>query len=113
MQGHLNTFWTVESPLDSKEIQPVHPEEINPEYSLEGLMLKLRLQYFGHLVQRANTLEKILMLGKIEGKRRRGWRRMRWLDSITNLMGMNFSKLQEIVEDRGIWHSKAHGITES
>ena len=69
-------------------------KEIGPEYSLEGLMLKLRLQYFGHLVQRANTLEKILMLGKIEGKRRRGWRRMRWLDGITDLMDMGLGGLQ-------------------
>ena len=86
--------------------------EINPEYSLEGLMLKLRLQYFDHLVQRANTLEKILMLGKIEGKRRRGWRRMRWLDSITNLMDMNLSKLQKTVEDRG-QRASVHRVTKS
>ena len=83
-------FWTIvlektlESPLDSKEIQPVHPKEISPEYSLEGLMLKLKLQYFGHLVQRADSFEKTLMLRKIGGRRRRGWQRMRWLDGITD-----------------------------
>ena len=82
-------FWavvlekTLESPLDCKEIQPVHPKEISPEYSLEGLMLKLKLQYFGHLMQRTDSLEKTLMLGKIEGRRRRGRQRMRWLDGIT------------------------------
>ena len=87
-------FWTVvlektlESPLDCKEIQPVHLKEIIPEYSLEGLMLKLKLQYFGHLMQRTDSLEKTLILGKIEGRRRRGWQRMRWLDGITNSMDM-------------------------
>ena len=75
---------TLESPLDSKEIKPVNLKEINPEYSLEGLMLKLKLQYFDHLMQTADSLEKTLMLGKIEGGRRRGWQRMRWLDGITD-----------------------------
>ena len=87
---------TLESPLD-KEIKPVILKEINPEYSLEGLMLKL--QYFGHLRQRADSLEKTLMLGKIEGKRRRGQQRMRWLDSITDSTDMNLNKLQEIVSE--------------
>ena len=87
-------FWTVvlektlESPLDCKEIQPVHPNEISPGCSLEGLMLKLKLQYFGHLIWRADSFEKTLMLGKIEGRRRRGWQRMRWLDGITDSMDM-------------------------
>ena len=76
----------LESPLDSKEVKPVNPKGINPEYSLEGLMLKLNLQYFGHLLQRANSLEKTLMLGNIEGRRRRGRHRMRWLDGITDSM---------------------------
>ena len=75
---------TLESPLDCKEIQPVHSEENHPEYSLEGLLLKLKLQYFGHLMQRANSLEKTLKLGKIEGRRRREWQRVRWIDSITD-----------------------------
>ena len=77
-------------------------KKINPEYSLEGLMLKL--QYFGHLIWKASSLEKTLILGKIEGKRRRGWQKMRWLDGITDSLDMNLSKLQEIVEDRGVWH---------
>ena len=84
--------------------------EINPEYSLEGLVLKLKLQYYGYLMQRSGSLEKTLMLGKTEGKRRRGWQRMRWLDSITNSMDMNLSKLQEIVKDRGAYHATVHRV---
>ena len=88
-------------------------KEISPEYSLEGLMLKLKLQYFGHLMQRANSLQKILMQGKTEGKRRRGQQRMRWLDSITDSVDMSLSKLWEIVEYRGSWHAAVHGVTKS
>ena len=103
---------TLESPLDCRGIKPVL-KEISPEYSLEGLMLKLKLQYFGHLRRRTNPLEKPLMLGKIKGKRRRGQQRMRWLDSITDSMDMNLSKLQERVEDRGAWHTAICGVTKS
>ena len=88
-------------------------KEIHPRYSLEGLILQVKLQYLGHLIRRADTLEKTLMLGKVEGKRRRERWMMRWLDSITDSMDMNLSKLQEIVEDRGFWHATVHGVKKS
>ena len=110
-------FWTVvlgrllRVPWTSRRSNQSILKKINPEFSLEGL--KLKLQYFGHLIQRANSLEKTLILGKIEGRRRRGWQRMRWLDVISDSMNMSLNKLREMVKDRKAWRAAVHGVTKS
>ena len=105
--------WLLRVPWTARRSNQSILKEINPEYSIKGLILKLTLQYFGHLIRRADSLEKILMLGKIEGRRRRGWQRMRRLNGITDSMDMSLSKLQEMVKDRKAWHAAVHKVTKN